>query len=79
MARFLRMTPVLFLRGLLSLVGTDRVLQPRRGRRPVEAEEARAWSLPCLSPARVLLWSWAQERAVTEQAWLPVQSQEGRV
>lgn len=75
-ARFLRMTPVLFLRGLLSPVGTDRALLPRRGRRPVEAEEALAWSPSCLSPACVLLWSWAQEWAVTEQAWLPVQSQD---
>lgn len=51
LARFLRMTPTLFLRGLLSPVGTDRVLLPRRGRRPVEAEKTPAWSRSCLSPS----------------------------
>ena len=39
LAHFLRMTPTSFLRGPLSLVGTDRVLLPRRGRRPVDTQK----------------------------------------
>ena len=50
LARFLRMTPRLFLQGLLSLVGTDRVLLPRRGRRPAEAEKVLGQSRSCLAP-----------------------------
>ena len=50
LARFLRVTPRLFLRGLLSPVGTDRVPLPRRGRRPVEAEKVLGQSWSCLAP-----------------------------
>lgn len=38
------------LRGLLSLVGTDRVPLPRRGRRPAEAEKVLGQSQSCLAP-----------------------------
>lgn len=57
MARFLRIPPM-FLRGLLSPVGTDMVPLPRRGRRPVETEEVLEWHWSCLSLAPVLLWMW---------------------
>lgn len=50
LARFLRVMPRLFLRGLLSPVGTDRVPLPRRGRRPVEAEKVFGQSWSCLAP-----------------------------
>lgn len=77
LARFLWMAPMWFLRGLLIPVGTDRVPLPRRGRRPVEAKTALAWSWFCLSPQpSVLLWKWAQEQTTGEQVWLPVQAQD---
>ena len=50
LARFLRMTPRLFLWGLLSPLGTDRVPLPRRGRRPAEAEKVPGQSRSCLAP-----------------------------
>lgn len=61
LARFLRTTPVLCLRGLLIPVGTDRVPLPRRGRRPVGGEKVLGWSQFCLIPnPSTLFWKWAQ-------------------
>lgn len=61
-ARFFRMTSVLFLQGLLSPAGTERVPLPRRVRRPVEAEKVRGQSWSCLSPGpRVPLWKCARQ------------------
>lgn len=61
LARFLRTTPMLFLRGLLNPVGTDRVPLLRRGRRPEEAEKILGQSLSCLIPCGPL-WKWAHQR-----------------